>query len=256
MARQVDRRPNPAERARTIAVRSPIATLTPADERATFDRLSPTMHHVHEDGRAALLLPDDDPLVRAAWRAPRGQLTVILEIADLAPVSLRERTRGLLWITGWLRPLSRVAGRTAAVRVAEERPDERLLDVGHGSTILRLHPITMVLADADVTSPVDLHDFGRAVPDPFAHHEDHWLRHLESAHHDVIDQLSRHIPEHLRGGIIRPLSLDRFGLRLRVEAPEDDHDIRLTFARPVRDHRQLAQELRRLVGCPFLATQR
>lgn len=257
MARQNDRLPTPAERARTIAIRSNTASLTPADNCVSeFEKLSPTMHHIHEDGRAALLLSDEDPLVAAAWRAPRGQLTVICEIADLAPVPLRERTRGLLWITGWLRPLSHIAARTAAVRVAEERPDPRLLDVGHGQTILRLHPITMVLADADATGPIDLDDFGMAAPDPFSHHEEHWLRHLELAHRDVVDQLSRHLPRQLRGGHVRPLSLDRFGLRLRVEAEDGDHDIRLSFARPVRDPGELAVELRRLVGCPFLATQR
>jgi hypothetical protein len=257
VTRQDERRPTAAERARTIATRPGRATLAPAgDSCRNFGRLNPVMHHVHEDGRAALVLPDDDPLVAASWQAPRGELTVILEIADMAPVALREPTRGLLWLTGWLRPLNHIAARTAAVRVAEERPDPRLLDVGHGMSLLRLHPINMVLADADGTSPVDLDDFGTTCPDPFCRYEESWLRHLEVSHRDVVAMLARHLPDELRGGHVRPLGLDRFGLRLRVEAVLGDHDIRLPFARPVRDADELAVELHRLVGCPFLAGPR
>jgi hypothetical protein len=51
------------------------------------------------------------------------------------------------------------------------------------------------------------------------------------------------------------LGLDRFGLRLRVEATDTDHDVRIAFSRPVVSAKELAVELRRLVGCPFLAAQ-
>jgi hypothetical protein len=65
--------------------------------------------------------------------------------------------------------------------------------------------------------------------------------------------LTRLLPETLRGGNVRPLGLDRYGLRLRVEAAGGDHDVRLAFSGPVDTPQGLAIELRRMVGCPFLA---
>ncbi|WP_026424840.1 DUF2470 domain-containing protein [Actinokineospora inagensis] len=246
--------PHPAERARTIATLGGRATLAPAAGHT--ERVVPVLHHVHPDGSVSTLLPADHELVGAAWSAPRGELAAMLELADTAPVPLREPVRGLLWITGWLRALSEPEARTLAVEVASVRPDPRLLDLGHGATLLRLIPASLVIADAEGTHPVTLDAFSQATPDPFAEHEAGWLRHLELSHTDVVGSLARHLPDDLRGGHVRPLGLDRFGLRLRVEAIDADHDVRLAFSRPVSSATELSSELRRLVGCPFLASQR
>jgi hypothetical protein len=244
--------PNPAERAKTIAVRNGPATLMPAVERADHEteRVVPELHHVHVNGSVTILLPDEHTLVTAIRQAERGELTVMFELADQAPVALREPIRGLLWITGWLRPLGDVSARARAVSIAETRPDHRLLDVGHGMTLLRLTPASLVLADAEGTHSLRPHMFSAAAPDPFHDYEAEWLRHLESDHADVVGQLAKHLPPALREGRIRPLGLDRHGLRLRVEADSGDHDVRLAFSRPVDGPHQLAVELRRLVGCP------
>jgi len=235
--------PSPAERARTIAARHCPGTLIPT---GSGDRVVPELHHVHSAGSVSVLLQDGHPLLDCA------DTPVMLELPDPAPVELREPVRGLLWITGWLRPLSDVAARARAVSIAEARPDSRLLDLGHGARLLRLTPASIVLADADGTHSLRPHMFSAAEPDPFHAYESEWLRHLATVHADVVTQLARHMPEELRNGRIRPLGLDRLGLRLRVEANED-HDVRLAFSRSVQNPQQLAQELRRLVGCPFLA---
>ena len=239
--------PSPAERAKTIASRDCPGTLMPT---GGGERVVPHLHHVHPDGSASLLLPDAHPLLE---RATEAEVAVMFELTDCAPVELREPVRGLLWITGWLRPLSAAAARARAVAVSEARADPRLLDLGHGMTMLRLTPASLVLADAEGAQSLRPHMFSVASPDPFHSYERDWLRHLESDHADVVAQLARHVPDELRGGRIRPLGLDRFGLRLRVEAESGDHDVRLAFAKPVHDPPQLAAELRRLVGCPFLA---
>ncbi|MFT7835408.1 DUF2470 domain-containing protein [Saccharothrix sp. BKS2] len=243
--------PHPAERARTIAARGGRAALLPSD--GTENRVTPVLHHVHPRGDATVLLPDGHPLVEAARRA---ETTAVLEVADHAPVPLREPVRGLLWITGWLRTLDPREAREAGLEVAEDRPDPRLLDVGHGVSVLRLTPASLVVADAESTTSLRLDLFAQAEPDPFATHEDHWLRHLELSHRDVVGLLAQHLPEHLRGGHVRPLGLDRFGLRLRVEMSDEDHDVRIAFSRSVGTSQELAVELRRLMGCPFLAQRR
>lgn len=243
--------PSPADRARSIAVRGGRAMLLRSDT-GDSDRVEPHLHHVHANGSVTVLLPDDHALVGLTALAPRGELAAMVELADRAAVTLREPVRGLLWITGWLRVLDGDDARTEALAVADERPDSRLLDVGHGVTVLRLVPASLVLADGEGTSSLSPDDFASATPDPFCAFEDHWLRHLELAHKDVVGMLTRLLPEHLRGGHVRPLGLDRYGLRLRVEAPDADHDVRLAFSQPVDTPGELGTQLRRMVGCPFL----
>lgn len=257
MAETTTRRPatpSPAERARTIATRGGRAALLPSSE--TSARVAPLLHHVHPDGTATVLLADGHPLVASAWQAPRGEFGAMLEVADPTPVRLREPVRGLLWLTGWLRVPETEEARADVLGVAEQRPDTRLLDAGHGATVLRLESASLVVADAEGTCSVAPEAFAAARPDPFCLREDAWLRHLELSHRDVVGLLARHLPEELRGGHIRPLGLDRYGLRLRVESADGDHDVRLAFSRPVADAEALGFELRRLVGCPFLAGQR
>jgi len=242
--------PHPAERARTIAALGP-ATLLPGSG-GQGSKVAPLLHHVHADGTVTALLPDDHELIR---NTDEGT-TAMVEVVDLAPVPLREPVRGLLWITGWLRVMPDGEAREIALEVAETRADPRLLDLGHGAGLVRLVPASLVLADAEGTHPVRLDDFSVAEPDPFCSQEAGWLRHLELTHTDVVGLLARHLPESLRGGHIRPLGLDRYGLRLRVEALEADHDVRLAFSQPICTAKELALELRRLVGCPFLAATR
>ena len=248
--------PSPAERARTVAARGPATLLPPVPSlpptEVPVDRVTPLLHHVHDDGVVSVLLPDDHELP-AALRD--GVLTSMVEVVDVAPVPLRESVRGLLWITGRLTALPLPEARSVALAIASVRPDPRLLDLGHGATLLRLEPVSMVIADADGTHPVTPATFARAAPDPFCHEEAGWLRHLDLSHTEVIHTLRRHLPDHLRGGHLRPLGLDRYGLRLRVESIDGDHDVRLAFSRPIETLGELSEELRRMVGCPFLALQ-
>lgn len=233
-----------AERARTITARGGRAALLCRAGGCRAERISPELHHVAPNGATLLLVPDEHPVVPAA----RDRLAALLEVADLAPVRLREPVRGLLWITGWLRALDAHEAREAVVSVAEQRPEGRLLDVGHGLTALRLSPARLVLADGDGAGTLRPDDVLHATPDPFHTYENCWLPHLDQAHRDVIDTLEPLLPARVRGGRIRPLGVDRCGLRLRVEGAEGDHDVRLAFSRPVYTPAQLAVELRQLVA--------
>jgi hypothetical protein len=246
--------PSVAERAKTIATRGGQASIYPVGGGMDA-RTTPHLHHVYPSGTAILLLPDDHELVERARVGLEPALTALLELTDQAPVSLREPVRGLMWLTGSVHPLLGKQARAAALRVAEQRSDPRLLDVGHGASVLRLEPSAVVLADGDGTGSMQPEEFADAEADPFTCFESHWLRHLEYSHSDVVDVLRRYLPEELNAGQVRPLGLDRYGLRLRVEAVDGDHDIRLAFEEQVQTAPQLALQLRRLVGCPFSAQE-
>jgi hypothetical protein len=72
----------------------------------------------------------------------------------------------------------------------------------------------------------------------------------------VFSSLARHLPEPLRqksGCRIRPLGVDRLGIRLRVEAEDGDHDVRLAFESSADTAEQLRAQVGLLVGCPFRA---
>jgi hypothetical protein len=106
----------------------------------------PILYQAHRDRTAVLLLAMDRALPTLAEVAPGGEVSAMLELSDVAPVTMREPVRGLLWITGWLRALSRNQARRASARWAEQRPDSRLLDVGHTANLLWLATTPVRLA--------------------------------------------------------------------------------------------------------------
>jgi Protein of unknown function (DUF2470) len=237
--------PTGAERARSLALRGGTPSLVGTGRP---EPVTPLVHHARADGSAVLLLPDHEPLLD---RVRSGEPGVMLELADRAPVDLREPVRGLLWITGWLWAPEPRAARRMALQVADVRPHERLLELGHGATLVRLDPGSAVLADGDGTAALSSVDLAAARPDPFCRLEDHWLSHLEEAHPEVLIALARHLPPELvrcPGARVRPLGVDRHGLRLRVEAPERDHDVRLAFAKAAETPDELREQMNRLVG--------
>jgi hypothetical protein len=215
-------------------------------------RATPTLHHVPATGAATLQFPDDHPLVRRIREHGDALLPVMVELADVAPVTLRRPVRGLLWLSGRLRVLPLRVARRAALRIAAEQPDERLLDVGHGETLLRLEPAMVVLSDAEGTEALAPTAMASAPVDPVASTGDRWLAHLAAAHAGTLSALAVHLPAHLRrpGHRLSPLGVDRYGLRLRVETERDDHDVRLAFAAPLSCPGQLGEAVRALIGCP------
>ena len=238
--------PADAERARSLALRGGTATLVGT---GCPEPVTPVVHHVRADGSAVLLLADEEPLLD---RVRSGRTAVMLELTDRAPVDLREPVRGLLWITGWLWLPERRAARRMALQVADVCPQDRLLDLDHGATLVRLDPGSAVLADGDGSAALGPVDLAAARPDPFCRLEAHWLGHLEEAHPDVMAALGRHLPRALRGpdSRVRPLGVDRCGLRLRVETPDRDHDVRLAFESEATTPDELRVQVHKLVGCP------
>ncbi|HXV94535.1 MAG TPA: DUF2470 domain-containing protein [Pseudonocardia sp.] len=238
--------PSDAERARSAAARGGACALVGTGLPGP---VVPLVQHVWADGSAALLLADDEPLlelVRAREPSP-----AMLELTDLAPVDLREPVRGLLWVVGWLWLPGPESARRAALQLAELHPHPRLLDLGRGTTVVRLDPTAVVLSDIEGSAALAPADLAGARPDPFCRAERHWLAHLERAHPEVLAALARRLPSPLRdvrGARVRPLGVDRYGLRLRVETPGRDHDVRLPWERPVTSPDELRGQLLRLAG--------
>lgn len=176
----------------------------------------------------------------------------MLELTDHAPLALREPVRSLVWLRGELRPVPESLMRPMAGAVAAEHPHPSLLDVGHSTVLLRLIMSSAVVADSTGAEPVAVDDLLAAEPDPFWEMETSWLQHLDEDHTDLVNQLARRLPPSLRQGRIRPLGIDRYGIRLRIESDYGDNDVRLGFAEPVDDTMSLSRALRVLAGCPFL----
>jgi hypothetical protein len=167
--------PSDAERARSVVARTNTTAPVPGRGAAALvgtgcPPSTPLVHHVWADGSAALLLRDDDPALTRA--------DVMLELADHAPVDLREPVRALLWLTGQLTVPEPDTARSIAARVADTRPDPALLDLGHGATLVRLAPGTIVISDAEGTAALAPVALAAARPDPFACSEGQWLAHL------------------------------------------------------------------------------
>ena len=244
--------PTHAERARSVAARGGSASLVGTGVPPT----SPLVHHVRADGSTVMLLADDEPVLQRVRASGGDGCAVMLELTDRAPVDLREPVRALLWITGTLRAPEPRCARRIALGVAEAHPHPRLLDLDHGATLVRLDPGSAVLSDAEGSAALSPVDLAAAQPDPFCKVEQGWLAHLEEAHPDVFTALAKHLPVALRddrAARVRPLGVDRCGLRLRVETPTRNHDVRLAWEREVATPAELRAQLTRLIGCPYRA---
>ncbi|MER5889051.1 DUF2470 domain-containing protein [Streptomyces sp. NPDC001941] len=226
--------PSAAERTRTLVQSTCSAVLVvPGVEAPLPEQLVPEGRTVGEDGEVYLLFPADSPAVRAATHAQDDELSAVLELTDVAPVSVPHRIRGRAWVSGWL---TRVPG------VAEP-----------GRMLLRLEVGEAYVDDLWGAQAVEPDDFAAAAPDPLVEHETELLQHLASVHGGQVRELRTLLGERAAGAAdlrAAPLALDRFGLRLRFS---DGHgprghcfDVRFDFPEPVADVTGLRRAMRTL----------
>jgi hypothetical protein len=246
--------PTTAERIRTACVRAGGALL--AVERQ--EPVATPIHHLLPDGSFAVALPVEHESTKEA-----GDQQALLELTDYAPLPVREPVRSLVWVRGRLQPIPAETLPATLDLIAAENPIPALLQIqtprsapadGHDTryALLRLEVESVVVTDATGAEPVGLADLLAARPDPFCEVESSLLRHLTTAHSDVVARLVSRLPAPLRHGRVQPLGLDRYGVRFRIEGHEGDRDIRLPFHKPVDDMNALGQAIRLLMGCPFV----
>jgi hypothetical protein len=220
------------------------------------DPVATPVHHLLGDGSFAITVPMDGRLAGMVVSSGSAGVQAVLEMTDYAPLPLREPVRSLVWVRGRLYPVAEpeVAGLLDLIAAAE--PNPALLAVNAGGearfALMRLEIESVVVADSTGAESVGVSALLAARPDPFCAMESSWLQHLESAHRDVVERLATRLPTTLRRGRVRPLGLDRYGVQLRVEGDDGDHDVRLPFPQPVDDVTGLSQAIRVLMGCPFL----
>ena len=251
--------PTTAERIRSTCVRAGGALL--AVESA--EPLTTPLHHLLADGSFAVGVPTGGAVAAQLSGAGASGAQAVLELADYAPLPLREPVRSLVWIRGRLHQVSPSSVRELLDLIAAEHPHPALLQVQTpesgpleaGDTrylLARLEIESVVVTDATGAEAVDAAALLAARPDPFCTFESCWIRHLDTAHRDVVARLAARLPARLRRGDVRPLGVDRYGMRLRVESADGDRDIRLPFRTPVDDVNGLGQAIRLLMGCPFV----
>ncbi|OBJ07607.1 DUF2470 domain-containing protein [Mycobacterium colombiense] len=248
--------PTTAERIRSTCVRASGALLAIEHD----DPVATPVHHLMDDGSVALAVPVE----RAGEpERPISGAPALLELTDYAPLPLREPVRSLVWVRGHLQEVHPSEILDTLDLIAAECPNPALLGVDTPRcappdgeepryTLLRLEIASVVVTDATGAEPVSVGDLLDAQPDPFCALESSLLWHLDTAHSDVLARLVSRLPAPLRRGHVRPLGLDRYGVRFRVEGDDRDHDVRLPFHKPVDDMTGLSQAIRVLMGCPFI----
>ncbi|MGV0743205.1 DUF2470 domain-containing protein [Mycolicibacterium sp. XJ870] len=247
--------PTTAERIRSACARGGGAMLAVEG----IEPVASPVHHLLDDGSFAITVPEAGPLAGMVLSSGSAGVQAVLEMTDYAPLPLREPVRSLVWIRGHLQHVPSAEIPALLDLVATEDPNPALLQVNSGAqhaddtyALLRLEIESVVVADATGAEAVNLGALLAARPDPFCAMESCWLQHMESAHRDVVERLATRLPMTLRQGRVRPLGLDRYGVQLRVENENGDHDVRLPFSKPVDDVTGLSQAIRVLMGCPFL----
>ncbi|MGV0714876.1 DUF2470 domain-containing protein [Mycolicibacterium sp. XJ662] len=249
--------PTTAERIRSACARAGGAMLAVGG----VDPAESPVHHLLHDGSFAITVPLGGTLAGKVVTAEPTGVPAVLEMTDYAPLPLREPVRSLVWIRGRLHHVPGAEVPALLDLIASEDPNPALLSVNAGPArddgelryaLVRLEVDSVVVADSAGAESIGVTELLEAQPDPFSAMEVCWVQHLESAHRDVVDRLATRLPMSLRRGRVRPLGLDRYGVRLRVENDEGDHDVRLPFAKPVDDVTGLSQAIRVLLGCPFL----
>lgn len=240
--------PSTAERVRSVCLRAEHTVLAVEGSAP----VATTMRFLRSPGEIVMVVPADSTVGAVTFQAGSAGVPAVLELTDHAPLDLREPVRSLVWLSGELRRVPDNAERAVAAAVASQYPHAGLLDVGHSGVLLRLILESVVVADATGAEPLSVRDLMAAEPDPFWEVEGGWLQHLDSDHSDMVHQIARRLPPSLRTGRPRPLSIDRYGVGIRVEGPSDDHDVRIPFASPVDDVTELSKALRVLAGCPFM----
>ncbi|MFC1430306.1 DUF2470 domain-containing protein [Streptacidiphilus sp. N1-3] len=226
--------PSDAEVVRSVIRRA--TSLTAAANGGRHELLGPDLVLV-APGEWGLLLrvPADSRLAReTAMVAREGDgLPVVLDWTDVAPLAVRDRVRSRV----------RLAGRLFAPQGRGRRLQDGLVEL-----LLDVRQVTLDTAGASTL--VDPAELLRVEADPLATVESALLIHLAEDHQDHVAALLGLIdPQLLRGVLgVSPLTLDRYGIVLRLTRRHSHQDVRLSFGEPLPDAEQVGHRLHALLA--------
>ncbi|MER0242302.1 DUF2470 domain-containing protein [Streptomyces sp. HSW2009] len=199
------RQPTAAERVRTLVESNATASLAilGIEEPEEFAAGFPTARTVTPDGDVLLLVPGGSPAARAAAYAQDDDLGCVMEITDVAPVSVPYRVRGRAWIAGWLTPVRNEERAACAMLLAERHPVGEILGMQEvlrppsaerpggrpAWVLLRLEVGEACVDDLWGAESVEQEAFAAADPDPLVEHESELLQHLHAAHSEQVHLL-------------------------------------------------------------------
>ncbi|WKV75038.1 DUF2470 domain-containing protein [Streptomyces sp. PCS3-D2] len=253
-----------AERVRTLVESNASVSLTLIDARDShgpeeFGTGLPVARTVTPDGDVILLVSGESAAAAAAAHAQDDDLTAVIEITDVAPVSVPHRIRGRAWLAGWLTPVRGHDRARCAALLAERHPVGELLGLDESRSapytgrpawmMLRLEVGEITVDDLWGAEHVDPEDLAAAEPDPVSPHEAELLQHLHASHGDRIGGLCDLLgSREARGMTAVPLALDRTGLRVRFTGGVAGgcFDARFDFPEPVADVCGLRRAMRAL----------
>ncbi|GGZ94634.1 DUF2470 domain-containing protein [Streptomyces subrutilus] len=245
-----------AERVRTLVESNASVSLTlpgapDSQEPVEFGTGMPVARTVTPDGDVILLVSGESAAARAAAHAQDDDLTAVIEITDVAPVSVPHRIRGRAWLAGWLTPVRGDDRAACAALLAERRPVGELLGLSEAPDLplgapsgvrpawmlLRLEVGEITVDDLWGAEHVEPEDLAAAEPDPMVAHETELLQHLSAAHGERIAELCGLLGSREADGMAAvPLALDRLGLRVRfLGGSAGSFDARFDFPEPVAD---------------------
>ncbi|MHA6764128.1 DUF2470 domain-containing protein [Streptacidiphilus sp. PAMC 29251] len=227
--------PSEAEVVRSVLQRA--TSLTAVANGSRHELLGPDLVVV-ERGELRLRVPADSRLAReAAMVAGEGSgLPLVLEWTDVAPLAVRDRVRTRVRLAGLL--ASRHGGNARRAQQSD------------GTVSLLLDVRQVALATAGTSTLVDPAELLRVEPDPLATVESALLIHLAEDHQDHVAALLGLIdPQLLRAVVsVSPLTLDRYGIVLRLTRRHSHQDVRLSFGEPLPDAEQVGHRLHALLA--------
>ncbi|MGK4580023.1 DUF2470 domain-containing protein [Kitasatospora sp. HPMI-4] len=249
-----EQEPSGAERARTmLEFGSSVVLDVPGIDLLNRPGIPPLVRCAAlPDGALAVLVESSSPLCRIAALSRDELLTADLEAVDVAPIALPHRIRGRLTAQGRL---------SALPTAGPELIDGLFPWRGTGDhTLLRLDLDHLAVEDLWGTECcIDPAAFVAAAPDPIAADEAPMLQHLAASHSGQLYLLGRRALEHPSGrdawqepvhslSEVRPVSLDRYGLRVRLLSRTRTLDARFDFDHPVTGSDQLPDAMHRIFG--------
>ncbi|MFJ6984616.1 MULTISPECIES: DUF2470 domain-containing protein [unclassified Streptomyces] len=211
--------PAPAERMRSILTAAHSMTVvTDGRHHEVFraDGASPLGHiHFH------------DPSEGFASHQDARRVPIRLEFTDIAPTPVRDRLRARVTLSGLV-----------ATGYSADTADSTCVEFGQA-----------VIGDATDRTYVTLEELQDAAVDPMAGCEGEMLNHLLDDHPELVTLLLRLVEPRAKHALVRamPLSLDRYGLTLRLERADAHRDVRLPFPTPVTDLDQAGPQIHALL---------